>query len=262
MIAERGAAVALCLLPTFAITSLTHEVYFYCALAALLIAWCYVESKRRQTTSTAMPSSVDMTVWCFHDYRIDTRGAEARADFDLTLRTAALYLVLALYAFLGTGNIASLNSFDPSFIRLFVTQFKPWLMMALLIYKCLTPFITLSLTLHTVRVLRGQYAGTLTQLMLVLLMMSDVLTMVVLENCIKRDTLPLLQICFFRLRDSGSWLDIGESISHYILSMCVTLALVVLYYVTSALCTLRWENITKVIEWRQRQRSANTLDAL
>lgn len=197
MIAERGAAVALCLLPAFAITSLTHEVYFYCALVALLITWCHVESKRRKVASTAMPTSVDMTKWCFNDYRIGTEKAKEKVDFNLTLRTATLYLALALYAFLGTGNIASLNSFDPSFIRLFVTQFRPWLMMTLLIYKCLVPFIVLSLTLHTVHVLRAQYADTLTQLILVLLMMSDVLTMVALKRCTKRDTLPCCRFAFF-----------------------------------------------------------------
>ena len=50
-------------------------------------------------------------------------------------------LFFIVLAFFGTGNIASINSFDPSFVYCFVTVFSPFVMGSLLLYKIIIPFL-------------------------------------------------------------------------------------------------------------------------
>lgn len=45
---------------------------------------------------------------------------------------------------------------------------------------------------------------------------------------------------FAMLRDEGSWLDIGESISHYVIAMSIGLASVLLSHVGSWMLTPPW----------------------
>lgn len=46
---------------------------------------------------------------------------------------------------------------------------------------------------------------------------------------------------FAMLKDEGSWLDIGESISHYVIAMSIGLASVLLSHIGSWLLTPPWE---------------------
>ena len=55
-------------------------------------------------------------------------------------------------AFFGTGNVASINSFDPAFISSFVTVFNPFLMGGLLLVKILIPFLVVASALKAVQV--------------------------------------------------------------------------------------------------------------
>ena len=55
-------------------------------------------------------------------------------------------------AFFGTGNVASINSFDPAFISSFVTVFNPFLMGGLLLVKILIPFLVVAAALKAVQV--------------------------------------------------------------------------------------------------------------
>ena len=51
------------------------------------------------------------------------------------------FLFIIYFSFFGTGNIASVNSFDPSTIRCFVSRSNPPLMAALLLLKILLPYL-------------------------------------------------------------------------------------------------------------------------
>ena len=51
------------------------------------------------------------------------------------------FLFIIYFSFFGTGNIASVNSFDPSTIRCFVARSNPPLMAALLLLKILLPYL-------------------------------------------------------------------------------------------------------------------------
>lgn len=53
-------------------------------------------------------------------------------------------------AFFGTGNIASLNSFNTEFLRNFVSVFSPFLMATLLMIKISIPFLQIAITFSAI----------------------------------------------------------------------------------------------------------------
>jgi phosphatidylinositol glycan class N len=113
-------------------------------------------------------------------------------------------------AFFGTGNIASLSSFNLSSVYRLITVFNPFLMTALLIFKLLIPFCVLSAIFGIV-----SRALDLPPFSLFLLVLSttDVMTL----------------NFFFLVRDDGSWLEIGTSISHFCISSGFVVFTIVLF---------------------------------
>jgi phosphatidylinositol glycan class N len=107
-------------------------------------------------------------------------------------------------AFFGTGNIASISSFEVSSTFRFMSIFNPWAMGALLIIKLLLPFILVSCAYHII-VASSQL--DLSASFLLVIAFSDVLSLNFL----------------FLVRDTGSWKDIGTSISHFAISNCFIL---------------------------------------
>ena len=121
------------------------------------------------------------------------------------------FLFIIFYSFFATGNIASLNSFDPSSIRCFVAIFSPFLMGALLLVKILIPFLVVSLFFIQIIWFRACDFGLVLN---VLQMFCDI-----------------LGLMFFNLvRSEGSWLDIGSSISHFVIVEGTTIFVVFLLY--------------------------------
>uniref|UniRef100_A0A8C7ZTE3 GPI ethanolamine phosphate transferase 1 n=1 Tax=Oryzias sinensis TaxID=183150 RepID=A0A8C7ZTE3_9TELE len=120
-----------------------------------------------------------------------------------------LEVFFIITAFFGTGNIASINSFDPASVYCFLTVFNPFIMGGLMMWKVLHlkmfPFI----------------ANTV--LFLIVLVISDVMAL----------------HFFFMVQDYGSWLDIGTSISHYVIVMSMTIFLMLLSVVTHILTSKR-----------------------
>ena len=126
------------------------------------------------------------------------------------------FLFLIFYSFFATGNIASLNSFDPSSIRCFVAVFSPYLMGGLLLIKILIPFLAVSLFFVQIIWFRACDFGLV---MNVLQMFCDI-----------------LGLMFFNLvKSSGSWLEIGSSLSHFVIVEATTIFIVVLLYLAAAI---------------------------
>lgn len=61
-----------------------------------------------------------------------------------------LKILLLLTSFFGTGNLATVSSFDPNWVRCFVASFSPFTMMALIILKLLIPVVLVVCTLRAV----------------------------------------------------------------------------------------------------------------
>lgn len=125
-------------------------------------------------------------------------------------------LVYTLLAFFGTGNFASIASFSlPSVYRL-VTVFAPFTMSALLIGKIFIPLIFLA----------AAFGALLRSLRL--FPMSVFLLLI--------GTIDIMTLNFFFLvRDQGSWLEIGTSISHFVISSVFSVVTLLLYGLSEVL---------------------------
>lgn len=94
----------------------------------------------------------------------------------------------------------------------FTTVFNPFLMGVLLILKILVPFFILSAAFG---VLTTALSLPPFALFLVVLSTTDVMTL----------------NFFFLVRDSGSWLEIGSSISHFVIASAFIVFQIVLFVV-------------------------------
>ncbi|CAF3587279.1 unnamed protein product, partial [Rotaria sp. Silwood2] len=124
-------------------------------------------------------------------------------------------LLFIFLAFFGTGNFASINSFDPSIVYCFLTIFNPFLMGSVIIFKCILPILIV--TCATAYVIKN-------------------------PDMIKNFRLYTLIICdllalelFFFIKTEGSWLDIGESISRYVILMAMIVILTTFHFLASLL---------------------------
>ncbi|RDX90813.1 GPI ethanolamine phosphate transferase 1, partial [Mucuna pruriens] len=105
-------------------------------------------------------------------------------------------MVLFNVAFFGTGNFASIASFEISSVYRFITVFSPFLMAALLIFKLFIPFMLVICVFSAITKLTqvprlGCY--------FLVILFSDIMTI----------------HFFFLVRNTGSWMEIGNSISHF-----------------------------------------------
>ncbi|KAJ8923996.1 hypothetical protein NQ315_006772 [Exocentrus adspersus] len=64
-----------------------------------------------------------------------------KKQFEEHVRECVDFMQLLIDGFFGTGNIASLNSFDPMWVRAFLTVFSPFKMTGLILLKFMVPFI-------------------------------------------------------------------------------------------------------------------------
>ncbi|TMW59020.1 hypothetical protein Poli38472_007165 [Pythium oligandrum] len=166
---QRLVEIALAVAPAYVLLSISYEVLFFAALTGVVLAWIELEATRSSLSSTS--SSWD------------------------ALRRAFVFLLLIKIAFFGTGNVASMSSFELSSTYRFVTIFAPFLMGTLLVLKILLPFLVVACAF---RMLVSSTAAS-TRYFLVVVGLSDVLALHFL----------------FLVRNEGSWKEIGNSISMF-----------------------------------------------
>jgi len=134
------------------------------------------------------------------------------------IRRVTVFLVYILTSFFGVGNIASLNSFNPSSIESFVFIFNPFLMGILLFIKVLLPFLPTC-------------AGLLAVIRLENLCFSSMMKVIILLS----DMMSLS--FFFLVKEEGSWLDVGLSISNFsivlLMNISITLIMALANYLTT-----------------------------
>lgn len=202
----------LCLYTTFILLCTSFEAIFVLLLCLALYLWLSMEDKLHPPHSKL--TSVWEAVISFSHSRVVTilpnqvekpRPAICLAD----LRQVFVSLLLGIVSYFGTGNIASINTFDPATVYCFLTVFSPFVMGALILWKMVIPFIFVSCTFNVVASLTDRPLKTH---LLLMLLMSDLMGL----------------NFFFLVRDSGSWLEIGVSISHYVIMMCMIIGIVVL----------------------------------
>ncbi|KAF8919551.1 Phosphatidylinositolglycan class N-domain-containing protein [Mucidula mucida] len=169
--------------PCFIILAISVEGLFFAAYSITLLAWVDVEAALRP----ARPGQ--SSVYHF------------QAD---DLRIVLFFLFFIQVGFFGTGNVASISSFYLSPVYRLIPVFNPFYMAALLTFKIVAPYLILALTFATLtyRLHLPPFA-----LFLNALMLTDGMTLTF----------------FFNVTDTGSWLEIGQTISFFVVTSLLLL---------------------------------------
>ncbi|KAM6167731.1 GPI ethanolamine phosphate transferase 1 [Erethizon dorsatum] len=209
---QRLFSILLSLMSTYLLLSTGYEALFPLVLSCLMFIWIYMEQETLQ--QPGIFSKQKLTSIQFSNTDI-TQFRQLYLD---DIRRAFFLVFFLVTAFFGTGNIASINSFDLASVYCFLTVFSPFMMGALMMWKILIPFVLVMCAFEAVQ-LTTQLPSK--SLFLIVLIISDIMA---------------LQF-FFLIKDYGSWLDIGTSISHYVIVMSMAIFLVFLNGLAQLLTT-------------------------
>ncbi|XP_064598792.1 GPI ethanolamine phosphate transferase 1-like [Liolophura sinensis] len=198
-VTDRLVSITLSIASPGLLLSIRQEGLFLLALTCLLYFWV-----RREQNLVRPGLKLDRLD--FHEADTCERRLLEWAD----LRRAYFFVFLILVAFFGTGNIASINSFEPASVYCFLTTFNPFLMGALMVWKNLIPFVVVTCWFRAIHVITNLPTRAF---FLIVFIISDILAL----------------HFFFLVRDYGSWLDIGTSISHYVIVMSMIIFVVLLF---------------------------------
>ncbi|XP_042215038.1 GPI ethanolamine phosphate transferase 1-like isoform X2 [Homarus americanus] len=197
------------LLCPFLLLCIRHEGFFYIAITIAMFLWLLLEFYL--AGNNVQIAMLKFATWG----KENSEGGERVLEWS-DVRRAYFFLFFIVLAFFGTGNIASVNSFDPSFVYCFITVFSPFIMGSLLLFKIIIPFLLVTCFFHAICTLIEIPTRALFYMFLV---MSDFMAL----------------HFFFLIRTEGSWLDIGTSLSHYVISMATTLFLILLLFIAKFL---------------------------
>lgn len=201
--------------PTFIILSLSYEVLFYLCFSLSLLVWVELETRLADDLHRTSKESLSST---------PDRPPPARYELR-HIRLALFFLFFIHVGFFGTGNVASISSFYLEPVYRLVPVFNPFLMTSLLLLKILVPFLIVSCAFTA---LSRQLRLPQMCLFVSTLVVSDVLTL----------------NFFFLVTDEGSWLEIGQSISHFAIASMLLVWTIMLHRV-GEIC-LGSEEVTKV----------------
>lgn len=207
--------------PLFVILTISYEGLFYFAIAITLLSWVRLEHRIHQTfssqTSTTSNGSTLKSELASNPLAPAATAANTRdraletGDYrSLTLSDARIclfFLFLLQSAFFSTGNIASVSSFSLDAVYRLIPVFDPFSQGALLLLKLLAPFALVSANLGILTKRLRLRGGSL---FAVVMGIGDYLTL----------------RFFWEVRDEGSWLEIGESISMFVIAslLCIFVA--------------------------------------
>ncbi|KZT25011.1 PigN-domain-containing protein [Neolentinus lepideus HHB14362 ss-1] len=186
--------------PCFVILSISNEGLFYLSYSMTLGLWIEVEAMLRssqlnvETNGKAPVKKSEGTAPELQSYKPHSDD----------LRIALFFLFFVQVGFFGTGNVASISSFYLEPVYRLMPIFRPFLMAALLVFKIVAPYVMLSAAFAT---LNARLRLPPFSLFLVALTLTDGMTMTF----------------FFLVTDTGSWLEIGQTISFF----CITSLLLV-----------------------------------
>ena len=194
--------------PCFILLTISYEGLFYFTFCATLLTWVRLEHaiyKFHSTPSSTEPPNFHMngTVINSTSPSADITSRQTYRTLTLAdLRTSLFFLFLLQSAFFSTGNIASVSSFSLDAVYRLIPIFDPFSQSALLIYKIMVPFALISAALGILNRRLGLQSSAL---FMVVMSISDVMTL----------------NFFWMVKDEGSWLDIGTTISHFVIASLI-----------------------------------------
>ena len=198
--------------PIFVILTISYEGLFYFAFCTTLITWTRLEHRIYALDYYISPStSSSKPAMNGHAKAPPATQIYSGSSYrPLTLsdaRISLFFLFLLQSAFFSTGNIASISSFSLDAVYRLIPVFDPFSQGALLLLKLMTPFALISAHLA---ILNRRIDVAPSSLFMVVMAACDYLTI----------------RFFYMVRDEGSWLDIGTSISHFVIAslLCVFVA--------------------------------------
>ncbi|XP_069682129.1 GPI ethanolamine phosphate transferase 1 isoform X2 [Periplaneta americana] len=195
-------SVDLSLIVPFLLLSASHEGLFILALMMNMFCWLLLE---HHCADSAKNKLLDFAFGIAADKSVKERCLSSR-DF----RRAYFFFFYIFLSFFGVGNIASINSFDPTWVRCFLTVFSPFIMTILIMWKIMIPFLAVSCTFRALNII---VQAPTEKLFIIVLIFCEAMCLHFLHLVTNR----------------GSWLDIGTSISHYVIVQTTVLFLVLLY---------------------------------
>ena len=184
----------------YLLLSTSHEVVFSLLFPALLYIWLLLEA----IIDSASPSTC--TSWVLTHYITRVSQEQQLTLSSRHVRRALFIIFLGLLGFFGTGNIASVNTFDIASVYAYITLYSPFTMGLLLIIKIGIPLLWVGNACNLLIVITHSHRHLVFLLVLIL--------------C---DFMALH--FFFMITDEGSWLEIGTSISHYVITMSMILGI-------------------------------------
>ncbi|KAH0836980.1 hypothetical protein AYO21_01716 [Fonsecaea monophora] len=202
--------------PSFVLLTISYEGLFYFAFCATLLTWVRLEHaiqlhgppQPRDASSDSMPSANGITITSKSQTSENLHPDQTFRTLALTdLRRALFFLFFLQSAFFSTGNIASVSSFSLDAVYRLIPIFDPFSQGALLLFKLMVPFAIISAALGILNRRLGLQSSAL---FMTVMSISDVMTL----------------NFFWMVKDEGSWLDIGTTISHFVIGslLCVFVA--------------------------------------
>lgn len=193
--------------PTFVILTISYEGLFYFAYFVTLLTWVRLEHYSQKFSTAPPPSDKEEASGNGTAAPTASLISQFRPLKLSDARVALFFFVLLQSAFFSTGNVASVSSFSLESVCRLVPVFDPFSQGALLVLKIMIPFALISANLG---ILNKRLGVAPSALFMVAMALSDVLTL----------------HFFWVVKDEGSWLEIGSTISHFAIAsmLCVFVA--------------------------------------
>ncbi|XP_013796245.1 GPI ethanolamine phosphate transferase 1 isoform X5 [Apteryx mantelli] len=144
---QRLFSILLSLMSTYLLLSTGYEALFPLVLSGLMFVWINMEQEALQQYGLSLKPK--LAVFNF-SYATDIMQFRQLHLDDV--RRSFFFVFFIVTAFFGTGNIASVNSFDPASVYCFLTVFSPFMMGGLLVLKVVIPFVLVSCAFEAVQV--------------------------------------------------------------------------------------------------------------
>jgi phosphatidylinositol glycan class N len=193
--------------PSFIILTISYEGLFYFAFCLCLFSWVRLENRiyRNSAPTTPQSSPTDSinplapAVGAAATRLASLKDNDYRALTLSDARIALFFLFLLQSGFFSVGNIASVSSFSLDAVYRLIPVFDPFSQGALLLFKIMIPFAVMSANLG---ILNRRLGVAPSALFMLVVALGDVMTL----------------NFFYMVKDEGSWLDIGTTISHFFIA--------------------------------------------